>query len=601
MNISLGAIRSVAWMHSEGVLRPVRNILIASASIGWLTAPAPIVAQEVAPRQLERPVGQLATPYAVFLDIAWQRSLDSAAEAPALLEEAFAAAQRDQTSLAAQAIKRLASQLGEGAEPRAQSLRALQESEERVLELQRQVRAAADERKFSAVRQLSAELAAAVRKVEAEQTALIETDPRYRSLLAEVPVSTAQIRADLKPGEAFLFVAQGADHVYIFAVDPQGATWFKSELSPHQLDREVTALRCEMAMPACGLEGPAPRFDRARAHRLYRALIEPALADRLDVQVLNIVPNRTLSRLPLAALVTGTPSGSDADDEALRQTKWLVDRYASSVAPSPAAFHLLRSLGEPRSAPSFEGFGKPDIEWFADPQRAAETAAATQGNDPDLLRGLRGAAPTHDAIAKVFKDLTETEPELRALAKATGASEDHLHLGQSATETALKNFDLSGTSVLAIATHGVLAGQIDGVPEPSLIMSIPRSPLPDDDAVLAASEVAGLKLGADLVVLSACETAGPSGREGAAGDGLSGLARAFFVAGARSLLVSHWEIYDDVAPLLTVATVRAAPDQLQFARVKALQRAMIEVRNDRDLGRAHPSAWAPLVLVGDAR
>ena len=119
-----------------------------------------------------------------------------------------------------------------------------------------------------------------------------------------------------------------------------------------------------------------------------------------------------------------------------------------------------------------------------------------------------------------------------------------------------------------------------------------------DDGYLAASEVVGLNLSsAYWIILSACNTASPSGK--AEETGLTGLAQAFFYAGAQSLLVSHWPVFDDIAPVLTVETLKRS--NAGQTRAEALQYSMREIREDPTLDAAHPAVWAPFTLVGDGR
>ena len=161
---------------------------------------------------------------------------------------------------------------------------------------------------------------------------------------------------------------------------------------------------------------------------------------------------------------------------------------------------------------------------------------------------------------------------------------------------AVKQADLSGTAVLAFATHGLLSGELPGLAEPALVLTPPDIGTPDDDGLLTASEVAELRLSADWVLLSACNTAGSDGKPGA--EGLSGLARAFLYAGARSILVSHWPVRDDAAARLTTDAIAAVGRGI--GRSEALRRAMLALMEDkRDLSLAHPSAWAPFVVVGE--
>ncbi|MGH2435586.1 MAG: CHAT domain-containing protein, partial [bacterium] len=141
--------------------------------------------------------------------------------------------------------------------------------------------------------------------------------------------------------------------------------------------------------------------------------------------------------------------------------------------------------------------------------------------------------------------------------------------------------------------------QVQGMSEPGLILTPPATDDPKaldtDDGYLAASEIATLALDADWVVLSACNTAGPSGGE--TSEALSGLARAFIYAGTRALLVSHWEVDSDAAVELTTRAfeMEARPS---VGRAEALRVAMRELIGKGD---AHPSRWAPFVVVGESR
>ena len=106
---------------------------------------------------------------------------------------------------------------------------------------------------------------------------------------------------------------------------------------------------------------------------------------------------------------------------------------------------------------------------------------------------------------------------------------------------------LADYRVVYFATHGLVAGEVKGLGEPSLALTLPKQPSETDDGLLTASEVAQLKLNADWVVLSACNTIAGD-KPGA--EALSGLARAFFYAGARALLVSHWAVESNAATRL---------------------------------------------------
>jgi CHAT domain-containing protein len=201
--------------------------------------------------------------------------------------------------------------------------------------------------------------------------------------------------------------------------------------------------------------------------------------------------------------------------------------------------------------------------------------------------------------------LPETADELCAVASSAGAPEAAVHLGEKASETTIKVLSAGGAlanaRIVHFATHGLLASEAGKIgaskAEPALILTPPGQPTEADDGLLTASEVAQLKLDADWVVLSACNTAGSSGDHSS--EALSGLARAFFYAGARALLVSHW--YVDSAATVELITnafseLKAEP---RIGRAEALRRAMIGLIGKNDPLAPHPAYWAPFVVVGE--
>jgi CHAT domain-containing protein len=187
-----------------------------------------------------------------------------------------------------------------------------------------------------------------------------------------------------------------------------------------------------------------------------------------------------------------------------------------------------------------------------------------------------------------------------------GVPQSEILLGDRATETILKDLSESGRlqdyAVVHFATHGALAGQVQGVDEPGLVLTPPASKITDgpaldrDDGFLTASEVASLKLDAQWVILSACNSAGAA--EGTA-QPLSGLARAFFYAGARALLVSHWAVESDAAVELTTRAFAELENDPKIGRSEAFRRSIRHLILASRPANAHPSAWAPFVVVGE--
>ncbi len=166
--------------------------------------------------------------------------------------------------------------------------------------------------------------------------------------------------------------------------------------------------------------------------------------------------------------------------------------------------------------------------------------------------------------------LPDTPSELRQIGAYLGAGEDDIYLEARATETVVKTLPLNQSKVLAFATHGLVSGELTGLSEPALVLTPPGRGTEEDDVLLTASEIAQLKLDADWVILSACNTA--SGDKPGA-EGLSG----FFYAGARALLVSHWLVESTAATQLTTTMFDELKASPKIGRSEALRRSMMKL------------------------
>ncbi|MBI1964273.1 MAG: CHAT domain-containing protein, partial [Candidatus Rokubacteria bacterium] len=256
-----------------------------------------------------------------------------------------------------------------------------------------------------------------------------------------------------------------------------------------------------------------------------------------------------------------------------RDVPWLVRTHAVTVLPSVSALVTLRNLpsGDPTRRP-FVGFGDP---YFSREQarqgRDRVPAAASLRSAPLQLRDLR-IQPLDSARLGTLPRLPETADEIRSIAAALGADPARdLFLGAQANERTVKTLDLARYRVLAFATHGLVPGDLDGLTQPALALTAPEVAQVDGDGLLTMEEILGLRLNADWVVLSACNTA--SGR-GAGAEAVSGLGRAFFFAGARALLVSHWPVETTSARFLTTDLFQTQRNNPGLGRAHALQQTM---------------------------
>jgi CHAT domain-containing protein len=472
------------------------------------------------------------------------------------------------------------------------------------------ISARADEQDAGAVKalreridRLRAERAGAMEEIEAKF-------PDYAGLVNPKPASIEAARKHLAGDEALISLYSAEDRTYGWAVPAQGAPAFVAwGVGRAELETLVAALRRALDPAADTLEA-IPAFDLAAAHKLYAGLIQPVEAGWRTAKSLLVVPHGPLGQISLALLPTAPAQLAAAKGEPFanyRQVPWLIRKVAVAQLPSVASLATLRALpaGNATRRP-FVGFGDPLFSREQAAEAAQQTAQVTMRGGKIKLRSAPKSDPNVTAELAQLPRLPETADEVRGVALALKADPSvDLHLGATATKATVGRTDLANYRVVMFATHGLVPGDLTGLGQPALALTSPAVSPDGGNGLLTMEDILGLKLDADWVVLSACNTA--SG-QGAGAEAISGLGRAFFYAGTRALLVSNWPVETTSALKLTTDLFALQAKDPALTRAEALRQAMVGLIDGPGMADAagkpvfsyaHPIFWAAFTLVGD--
>lgn len=443
---------------------------------------------------------------------------------------------------------------------------------------------------------------------------VLDKFPQYANLSNPKPSSVSEAQQVLTADEVLLSIYATDRRIHVVAVPKSGAAKYNQvDLPRKALKRSVLALRRALD-PAAESLGDIPRFDVGRSHDLYTKILAPLQDVWGPAKNILVVANQPLSQLPFGVLVTKMPAASKAEAtpfESYKQVTWLGRTHAITVLPSVAALKSLRSSkGGGSDRRQFAGFGDPLFsvaQAEGSSQMAGGGAVVKVRGRPIKLRSGGAMRGVSNAELALLPRLPDTGDEIRSIAKAVKAdAERDVFLGARATEERVLSAELADYRVVAFATHGLVPGDLDGLHQPALALTTPKLNKTKGDGLLTMGEILGLRLNADWVVLSACNT---GAADGAGAEAFSGLGRAFFYAGTRAMLLSNWPVETTSARLLTTDLFRRQAAEPGLGRAEALKQAMTALIDspgfiDPGTGKAafsyaHPIFWAPFSLVGD--
>lgn len=508
--------------------------------------------------------------------VAYAKRVGSASDPQPLLREMFLTAQLSRASATAELAQRAALRLA--ADPKIARELSIRDNANAELNDLREKRA-----KLAAG---SAEAAPIDRQIEAAEAALRQTEidlqdalPNYHALLE--PFATADaVFSVLRPGEAFASITLADTDGWVFLLRDGQIRLGQIEGGNRRMEDLVTKLRASIEPSGNTL----PDYDTTTARALYTSVFGSVAAGLDGAGELSVAPSGKLLSIPFQVLTTEAFTGTN-----LAEAPFLVKKFPITHVPSAANLLRLRQPLEPSRAGTPVA-AAPKRPWFGFGASNPITPAVASRLYPTARCGEAQSAQRITQLPV----LPGAERELNAVRRLIGGSAGDELLGAGFTRRAAISRPLSDYRVLHFASHALLQSDIACLDEPAIVTTVaPNDPTP---ALLTATDIlVNMKLSADVVVLSACNTGGGSGRDG--GESLSGLAKSFFFAGARALMVTHWSVDDFTNVRLVVEALDGMNESPTGALSPALRKA--QMRMMATPGYEHPFFWAPMIVLGE--
>ncbi len=443
-----------------------------------------------------------------------------------------------------------------------------------------------------ALRALHRDLDDQLDQVERFRAQLKAEYPRYYALKYPSPASVEVLQAALASNEKVLAYHVMPTATLAWLITPDGLEFYRIDVGNQQLEEWAVALRAIAAELIAAIQRQEPGFrlqrfaDRLRepwdnaAALIYQKLFPEALRKQLKLGgVIYIIPSDSLYDIPFEALVTSAAN---------RPVRYLVQDHAVAYLSSASLLPLLRQSSVSRSASNRYPFLA-----FADP------VYSVGGEDASTDVWSRQQTRTYvDYLGGNFSAIPQAAQTARAIEKilAAPARSEPLRLGEDASretvmrlnaESVLKNYQY-----LYFGVHGILPGEVTRILQPALALSHPER-----YGYLTMADVLALSLDADLVTLSACNTARG---EAIRGEGIRGLTRAFMYAGADTVGATMWSVEAASIHALSEGLYRNLAQGI--GQAQALRQVKLRLIENEDPSQSlyhHPYFWAPLVLFGD--
>jgi CHAT domain-containing protein len=407
---------------------------------------------------------------------------------------------------------------------------------------------------------------------------LMKEYPAYADLRYPKPTDIHQMQRDvIDPDEAVLAYMVTRSRTYLFAIDKQRFHTYSISYASVDIQRDVETL----IRPLLRADTQA-HWDPSVAYRLYARLFKPIEYFLAGKKTVVVIPHGPLASLPFEMLVNSESHANKRFWSPSNRPSYLLESYAFSYAPSTSVLSHLRTRKKTKQPGwALVAFGD---AIYSDPTKTMEL---NPGADR-LLAALNN--PGRNTRGPELRPLPGARREIAEIVRLMDGP-SQVYLGGEATESLFKKADLSRYRYVHLATHGLLVNSASAKRrQPSIIFSLYNDR--ENDGFLELGEVFGLRLNADLVVLSSCLSPGKIDAENT--DGLMAFIRAFLFAGSESVILGLWQINDESTAKLFIDMYR---NLRESSKAEALRQAKLSLL--KDPATSHPYFWAPFILAGN--
>jgi CHAT domain-containing protein len=526
----------------------------------------------------------------LFIEIFYEASIKGVISDKFAFDNSFELIQRSVGSEISRAAEVLAERIFSGNPRMSATIAALQENKRSLIALNNifseEVTKVKSEQRAELISQTSKLINEKTRELEKNQEKINSEKGSSASNNVEKILNSAQANNFIDDRAAIIYFYFGEqDDLYSWLIIDGKNKFGRIKYNRKELENNIAAIRKSIDF------ANSHKFNFEASLNVYNTLFSQFSEDIIGIKKLYIIDSKYLSSLPLQILID-RPFSGDRYSEA----PWMFKKYAIINVPSLGLFKAKKNFTSHANASSILAIGDPIV---GGSKRVAQNVNRGGGQlDYTNILYNRGNLNI-DALYNVLTPLPNSRKEIGLLSKKFPEAKIDILVGKDATKENFINRNLALYNIIYFSTHGLIAGDLlryaDDGAEPALVLSRGANSENRRDGLLFASEISGLSLSADWVILSACNTGASRDYNG---EPLSGLATAFFLAGAQSLLVSHWEISDrataQILPRMFDAEVqkKTKGEKLQYA----IMRYFEETSANRYL---HPKYWAPFMVIGD--